>query len=219
MIYRNSRKLSLTISVAIHSAIALIFMAFTFTPEFGTDDFVTIGFGSLGKSSASSLLKNEIEKDLSESDKNAELMKDSKSDVAVPKVKNADETNEVSQSGSLKADLESARLKSKSGSENDGVSKGKFGFDIDFGGKGIRKIYSYFLPSYPEGVSKEIDVKLRFTILPDGTVGRIIPLLKADSKLESAAINSLRQWRFEPLPQKNEQKVQSAVIVFPFRLQ
>lgn len=82
-----------------------------------------------------------------------------------------------------------------------------------------KKIYSYSLPAYPEGVSKEIDVKLRFTILPDGTVGRIIPLIKADGRLESAAINSLRQWRFEPLSSNQKQLEQTAVITFPYRLQ
>ena len=78
-------------------------------------------------------------------------------------------------------------------------------FDIEWGGTGKRKIYSYNIPAYPAGVSKEIDVKLRFSILPDGTVGRIFPLIKADTRLETAAINSLRQWRFEPLPSGQNQ--------------
>jgi protein TonB len=82
----------------------------------------------------------------------------------------------------------------------------------------MRKIYSYSLPAYPEGVSKEIDVKLRFSILADGTVGKILPLIKADTRLEQAAINSLRQWRFEPLPENQQTKEQFAVIIFPFRL-
>ena len=41
---------------------------------------------------------------------------------------------------------------------------------------------------------------------------------KADTKLELAAINSLRQWRFEPLPQSQNVTEQYAVIIFPFRL-
>lgn len=91
-------------------------------------------------------------------------------------------------------------------------------FEIDFGGKGMRKIYSYSLPPYPKGVSKEIDVKLKFSILPDGTVGKILPLIKADARLELVAINSLRQWRFEPLPESKKGIQQFAVIIFPFRL-
>ncbi|MHB9014187.1 MAG: energy transducer TonB, partial [Ignavibacteriaceae bacterium] len=95
---------------------------------------------------------------------------------------------------------------------------GSFGYDIDWGGKGQRKIYSYNIPAYPEGVNKEIDIRLKFTILPDGTVGTIIPLIKADTRLENSAINSLRQWRFESLDQSQKQVPQVAVIVFPYRL-
>ena len=62
---------------------------------------------------------------------------------------------------------------------------------------GTRKIYSYLIPAYPEGVNKEIDIRLKFTIKPDGTVGSIFLLTKADTRLENAAINSLWQWRFE----------------------
>ncbi|PKL82433.1 MAG: hypothetical protein CVV24_10065 [Ignavibacteriae bacterium HGW-Ignavibacteriae-3] len=107
----------------------------------------------------------------------------------------------------------------KTGSEVAGEGDGGFGFELDFGGKGMRRIYSYNLPEYPEGVAKEIDVKLRFTILPDGTVSKIIPLIKADTKLEFAAINSLKQWRFEPLPPNAKQLDQTVVITFPYRLQ
>jgi protein TonB len=113
-----------------------------------------------------------------------------------------------------------AEIKEESGKgrEETGEGEGNYGFEIDFGGKGMRKIYSYSLPDYPEGVSKEIDVKLKFSILPDGTVGKILPLIKADTKLELAAINSLRQWRFEPLPESQNVTEQFAVIIFPFRL-
>ena len=96
--------------------------------------------------------------------------------------------------------------------------KGSLGYDIDWGGMGTRKIYSYELPEYPEGVQKEIDIRLRFTIKPDGTVGSVNVLTKADSKLERVAVESLWRWRFEPLPPNAAQTNQTAIIVFPFRL-
>jgi protein TonB len=108
---------------------------------------------------------------------------------------------------------------SKSSEEGNSSVEGNFGFDIDWGGKGTRKIYSFILPQYPEGVKKEVNIKLQFTILPDGTVGTIIPKMKADTRLENAAINSLRQWRFEALSSNQRQVEQTAVIVFPYRLQ
>lgn len=91
------------------------------------------------------------------------------------------------------------------------------GLGIDWAGK-VRKIYNYTIPKYPDGVTKEIDVKLRFTILPDGTVGKITVVTKADSRLEQTAIESLRMWRFEPLSIKEKQTDQIALITFPFRL-
>lgn len=91
------------------------------------------------------------------------------------------------------------------------------GFGINWGGR-IRKIYSYRIPDYPSGVAKEIDVKLRFSILPDGSVSRITILQKVDSRLEQVATDALRLWRFEPLPSNSEQRTQIASITFPFRL-
>ncbi|MCH8326755.1 MAG: hypothetical protein IIB83_09410 [Bacteroidetes bacterium] len=46
----------------------------------------------------------------------------------------------------------------------------------------------------------------------------IFPLIKADTRLEDAAIKSLRQWRFEPLVSGQSEVVQTAVINFPYRL-
>lgn len=98
--------------------------------------------------------------------------------------------------------------------EGDGVGDG---YSIDFGGR-IRKIYSYVIPDYPDGVYKQADVRLRFNVMPDGAVGKITILTKVDGRLELAAINSLRLWRFEPLSQNQRQAEQTVVITFPFRL-
>lgn len=92
------------------------------------------------------------------------------------------------------------------------------GFGIDWGGR-IRKIYNYIIPKYPEGVYKEIDVQLRFAILPDGSVGKINVVKKADSKLEQVAIEALKLWRFEPLSGTLSGSTQMVTITFPFRLE
>ncbi len=92
------------------------------------------------------------------------------------------------------------------------------GFGIDWGGR-IRKIYNYIIPKYPEGVYKEIDVKLRFSILADGSVGNITVLKKADSRLEQVSIEALKLWRFEPISGTQPKTSQAVVITFPFRLE
>ncbi|MGE5364386.1 MAG: TonB family protein [Bacteroidota bacterium] len=91
------------------------------------------------------------------------------------------------------------------------------GYSINFGGS-IRKIYSYTIPKYPDGVNKQADIRIRFSIMPDGSVSNIIVLTKADRRLEMAAVNSLRRWRFAPLGAGQKQAEQTATIVFPFRL-
>ena len=88
------------------------------------------------------------------------------------------------------------------------------GYEIDWGGKGTRKIYNFHVPTFPEEISKEADIRLRFTILPDGTVGTVMILTTADTRLENTAINALKQWRFEPLPSGQKQLEQPAIMVF-----
>lgn len=202
-------------------------MAFTFTIEHSEDDMVEIGFGTFGRLSSSGAIGERKENNESKTAVKKEQTNQNER-VEIPKAVNVDESNTAAAEKLKKEEknppeevkpLVSENKNADDGRELSGDGSGKFGFDIDFGGKGIRKIYSYNIPKYPEGVSKEIDVKLRFTILADGTVGRIFPLIKADARLETAAINSLRQWRFEPLPSAQKQAEQTAMIIFPFRLE
>lgn len=95
---------------------------------------------------------------------------------------------------------------------------GNFGlFDIEWGGKGIRKIFSYNIPKLPDDERKSVDIKLEFSILPDGSVSKITSLNDVDEEIEELAINSLRQWRFEPISENLSQTEQIAKIYFPIR--
>ncbi|MFC2083988.1 energy transducer TonB [Bacteroidota bacterium] len=208
----------------------MIFFAARFSVEFEGDEYVTIGFGTFGELSSSGTISDKKEEVITKESqvKKEESKKEDNKKVELPKTEHTDEDNIVAAADDKgKKEAEQSKVKplaveeedSGRGREINGEGVGKFGIDIDFGGTGIRKIYSYSIPDYPKGVSKEIDVKLKFTILTDGTVGNIIPLIKADTKLEAAAINSLRQWRFEPIPANQKGIVQTAIIIFPFRLE
>jgi protein TonB len=221
---KKSGRISFFISLALHVAITFILMAFTFSVDHDDEEFVTVGFGTFGRLSSSGAAGKNLDVNKTPSIKKETEIKKAK-EVDLPKAKQDDE-NPVYAADKVKKEKDnppkpaaSKKEDNSKGRENTGEGSGKFGFELDFGGKGKRKIYSYELPAYPAGVSKEIDVKLRFTILPDGTVGKIFPLIKADTRLESAAINSLKRWRFEPLPGGQKQADQTAVIIFPFRLQ
>lgn len=104
------------------------------------------------------------------------------------------------------------------GGQGGGIGAGQ-GYSIDWGGDGGRRLLSGRLPRYPDGTDKEMPVKLEFSVLPDGTVSNVVPLMKSDELLERAAIAALQTWRFDPLPSQIEQKVQVGKITFKFVLQ
>ncbi len=43
------------------------------------------------------------------------------------------------------------------------------------------------------------DLIFKFWVLPDGTIGEVIPIKRGDARLEQIAISYLKQWHFEPL--------------------
>jgi TonB family protein len=57
-----------------------------------------------------------------------------------------------------------------------------------------------YRPPLPEPVASMGGlIKLKFWVLPDGSIGRIVPLVRSDPALEKAAIEFLEKWRFEPV--------------------
>ncbi len=225
------KNFSLSVSIVFHLILFAIFLFVKFSIDYPPDKYVELSFGNTGMPGSSGaqgdqldniaqVAKQEEENPTKEKSKDAKDLDLSKSsnaseeDVIKPSDKKVKESkdknkNKLAVNSNINAEGKGNRLN----------GTGSFGYDIDWGGQGQRKIYSYIVPTYPEGVDKEIDIRLKFTIMPDGTVGNIIPLIKADTRLESAAINSLRQWRFEPLAPNQKQMEQTAVIVFPYRLQ
>ena len=228
---KKSSGISYTISVVLHSIVILLFLLINLSFDYVPSEYVELSFGISDQTGSSGAQGNKIniikeipkpsEKEQSK-EKNPEVK-----EVDLPIAVNTEDENIIKPANNEKEaaeenneiNTETAVSNSKSSEEGNSSVEGNFGFDIDWGGKGTRKIYSFILPQYPEGVKKEVNIKLQFTILPDGTVGTIIPKMKADTRLENAAINSLRQWRFEALSSNQRQVEQTAVIVFPYRLQ
>ena len=229
---KKSSGISYTISFALHAIAIVLFLLINLSFDYIPSEYVELSFGISDQTGSSGAQGNKIniiketpkasEKEQS-TEKNPEVK-----EVDLPVAINTEDENVIKPANNEKEiaeertelNTETTVSNSKSNEEGNNTEvEGNFGFDIDWGGKGTRKIYSFILPQYPDGVKKEVNIKLQFTILPDGTVGTIIPKMKADTRLENAAINSLRQWRFEALSQNQKQVEQSAVIVFPYRLQ
>lgn len=228
MFTKKPRNISYLASISFHLILALIFLFVKMSGESNLEEYLLVGFGS-GSGTGSpggQLQKTDVDENKTPEEKSIKKKEEVKK-VELPKSKQTDDENLIaSDKKKEKDEVKNPKVKplvkgdaKKEGSELGGEGEGGFGFELDFGGKGMRRIYSYNLPEYPEGVAKEIDVKLRFTILPDGTVSKIFPLIKADARLEFAAINSLKNWRFEPLPKNVKQIDQTVVITFPYRLQ
>ena len=229
---KKNSGISYSISFVLHAIVIALFLLINLSFDYAPSEFVELSFGNSGETGSSGAQGNKIdivnetskqsEKETSE-EKNPEVK-----EVELPVAKNTEDENIIKPANDQKeiaeqsTELSTEQVISNSRTNEEGNATevdGNFGFDIDWGGKGTRKIYSFILPQYPEGVKKEVNIKLQFTILPDGTVGTIIPKIKADTRLENAAINSLRQWRFEALGTNQKQVEQMAVIVFPYRLQ
>lgn len=77
-----------------------------------------------------------------------------------------------------------------------------------------------FRPKPPklERLESTTEIVLKFWVLPDGTVGRVIPTRKASAYLEGLASNHLKRWRFSPLPPGAEGEEQWGEIAFRFLL-
>lgn len=229
MVYNSVKNISSSISVLVHIIIIALLLTIKLSVEYPTEKYVELSFGETGLPGSSGAIGDQlnsndqkIQKSSSSNDKNnTEDMKStdvseskniSNKDLITPSDKKIEKGKSDNNTNKANSNINSMGMGNKTG------GNGSFGYDIDWGGRGQRKIYSYIIPPYPEGVNKEIDIRLRFTILPDGTVGTIIPLIKADTRLENSAINALRQWRFQALDPFQKQLSQIAVIVFPYRL-
>ncbi len=194
--------------------------------NFGDGDGTGISKGNLTKEGASrrgqtaqSILEDAATPAITKQVKNAIDQDNSQISNPVP-VKELSSSNKVtgSEQGAGTRDIGTRDgVTDGSGLGSRGSGKGMgYGFgDIEWGGGGNRIVLHKPLPKFPTGVNTNAELKFRFTVLPDGTVGRIIPLQKADPRLESAALTALRQWRFNVL---KEDVVMEGVIPLSFVL-
>lgn len=226
MVHRIN-KTSYTVSLLIHAVIftAAILLSIKTKPEIKKQEIeVEIGAGGnwgngLGMIGTPDGTGKENITTKTEFDKNAgddKVVNKNEKSITNTKTSNSDDNEVISNKNSKSSSGNANNVAAKLGDhEERAKGNGGLGYDIQWGGRGKRKIYRYYIPSYPEGVQVEANVKLRFTILQDGSVTRITPLVKSNPKLENVAITALTRWRFEPL---DEDKEQTVTITFPFRL-
>lgn len=89
-------------------------------------------------------------------------------------------------------------------------------FDLQWEGDINRSPVSQPLPSYI--VDVEAVITVRFQVMPDGTVGRMQPLMRMNPELEREVFSTLRRWRFSRLPSGVPQEPQYGTVTFRFVL-
>ena len=97
MSFKDSKNISSLLSVAIHVLLILIFMVWKINPMIEENEFVTIGFGTIGKTSSSGTLtkKQQPAKESEVKKEKKEKAKEPKKKVELPKVINKDENNVI----------------------------------------------------------------------------------------------------------------------------
>lgn len=74
-------------------------------------------------------------------------------------------------------------------------------------------------PPKVEDIRNEVELQLKFWVLPDGTIGEVIPTKRGDAILERVAIAYLKRWQFQPLPSSVPQQQVWGTIPIKFTLQ
>ena len=84
--------------------------------------------------------------------------------------------------------------------ENEAVAAPAFSPEQQIEGpvKGRSVVYRPALPS--ASIKINIELRFRFWVMPDGSIGEVIPIKRGNADLEQIAMSYLKQWRFEPLP-------------------
>jgi hypothetical protein len=90
-------------------------------------------------------------------------------------------------------------------------------FQIEWEGDIYRAPIVQPLPNYE--AQTETVISVRFEVRPDGTVGRIQPIIKSEPGIEREVLRTLRTWRFSRLPTNMPQENQFATVTFRFVLE
>jgi len=228
---RRIRVVSLTASIIVH-VVLMILLSFFLVIKPKQPELIELDWGATSGAPNQNITQTETDPNRHQESAPAAAAKtDSKLDL--PEMKNPSKetvpppkkvskatstgTSKKKTQGETAAKTTPRRRRSTSGPA--GGSGKSTGYSIDWAGSGTRRLLSGRLPQYPPGTDKELPVLLQFTVLPDGSVSGIIPVVKSDELLEREAISALRTWRFDPLPPQFEQKPQMAKITFIFKLE
>jgi hypothetical protein len=76
---------------------------------------------------------------------------------------------------------------------------------LDIKGPAASRKIDYIPPPLQSKSPLDGNTLLKFWVFPDGTVGKVVPLITEDSRIYTVAINHVKKYRFEPLPKNSPQ--------------
>jgi hypothetical protein len=76
---------------------------------------------------------------------------------------------------------------------------------LDIRGPAASRKINYIPPPLQAKPSVDGDILLKFWVFPDGSVGKVVPLITEDTHVYTIAINHVKKYRFEPLPKDSPQ--------------
>ncbi|HRE56449.1 MAG TPA: hypothetical protein PLW09_01400 [Candidatus Kapabacteria bacterium] len=98
------------------------------------------------------------------------------------------------------------------GQTSDGTGSGE-GWGLQWGGGGNRSVLYKRLPTYPAGATAT-QIRVRFRVTPEGTVGQMNFVTKGDPQLEYEVTKALKMWKFNKI---NDEREMEGIITFSFR--
>lgn len=135
--------------------------------------------------------------------------------IAKDKVSESNKTDKDSVSGGEKTIGNGAGAGTGLGDKGIGTGVGLGLGDIEWGGGGNRTVLSKVLPKSPNKLDRNVQLKVKFTVLADGTVANMKPMQKGDPLLEQQSLTALKRWRFNKIADGVEM---SGIITFSFKM-
>lgn len=86
------------------------------------------------------------------------------------------------------------------------------------GPAGTRRIIFRPPPPKVKILESSGDIELKFWVLSDGTVGRVVPIRKGNAHLEGVAANHMKRWRFSSIGPGESRREEWGLIVYRFRV-
>jgi protein TonB len=239
--------IGLVVSILLHVAAALLFVAITTSPRVVSAGFVEVEFGdfSTGRPLQASDRQQPVE-DSNDTGEEAEPPEQVETEDATKPVDLPDQTENVPDeevvdspdSDEVAPDRidDEPVIRDEDDAATDaaataGADEGATGAESGDEGEGVEeeKAAPYILegidripirtelPAYEERVNAIIQVQI--TVDPRGRIVRIVPLRKGNPTLEQAVMEALRQWQFNPLAPNVPKENQTGRITFRFRLE